>query len=74
MCSIGVGERLHKVLGQIDLGSLDSGERLFPFGLLVSKLYDVFGFMFGFMIDISPKFYAIPSPPHYMILRSRSHT
>ena len=36
MCSIiGVGERLHKVLGQIDLGTLDSGERLLPFGLLV---------------------------------------
>ena len=28
MCSmIGVGERLHKVLGQIDFGTLDSGER-----------------------------------------------
>ena len=36
MCSIiGVGERLHKVLGLIDLGTLDSGERLLPFGLLV---------------------------------------
>ena len=36
MCSIIVlGERLHKVLGQIDLGTLDSGERLLPFGLLV---------------------------------------
>ena len=32
---IGVGERLHKVLGQIDLGTLDSGERSLPFGLLV---------------------------------------
>ena len=30
---------LHKVLGQIDLGTLDSGERLLPFGLLVSKLH-----------------------------------
>ena len=39
MCSIiGVGERLHKVLGQIDLGTLDSGERSLPFGLLVSKV------------------------------------
>ena len=38
MCSIiGVGERLHKVLGQIDLGTLDSGERSLPFGLLVSR-------------------------------------
>ena len=38
MCSIiGVGERLHKVLGQIDLGTLDSGERSLPFGLLVFK-------------------------------------
>ena len=37
MCSIiGVGERLHKVLGQIDLCTLDSGERSLPFGLLVS--------------------------------------
>ena len=36
MCSIiGVGERLHKVLGLIDLGTLDSGERSLPFGLLV---------------------------------------
>ena len=36
MCSIiGVGESLHKVLGQIDLGTLDSGERSLPFGLLV---------------------------------------
>ena len=35
MCSIiGVGERLHKVLGQIDLGKLDSGERSFPLGNL----------------------------------------
>ena len=32
MCSIiGVGERLHKVLGQIDLGTLDLGERSLPF-------------------------------------------
>ena len=39
MCSIiGVGERLHKVLGQIDLGTLDSGERSLPFGLLVFDL------------------------------------
>ena len=36
MCSItGVGERLHKVLGQIDLGPLDLDERSLPFGLLV---------------------------------------
>ena len=36
MCSIiGVVERLRKVLGQTDLGTLDSGERLLPFGLLV---------------------------------------
>ena len=39
MCSIiGVGESLHKVLGQIDLGTLDSGERSLPFGLL-AKFY-----------------------------------
>ena len=31
-----VGERLHKVLGQIDLGTLDSGDWELPFGLLVS--------------------------------------
>ena len=38
MCSIfGVGERLHKVLGLIDLGTLDSGERSLPFGLLVFR-------------------------------------
>ena len=43
MCSIiGVGERLHKVLGQIDLGTLDSGERPLPFGLLVMKPYRKF--------------------------------
>ena len=36
MCSIiRVGERLHEVLGQIDFGKLDSGERSLPFGLLV---------------------------------------
>ena len=36
MCSIiGVVERLHKVLGQIDLGTFDSGERSLPFGLLL---------------------------------------
>ena len=36
MCSIiGVGEKLPKVLGQVDLGTLDSGERSLPFGLLV---------------------------------------
>ena len=36
MCSIiGVGERLHKDLGQIDRGTLDSGDRSLPFGLLV---------------------------------------
>ena len=41
MCStIGVWERLHKVLGQIDLGTLDSGEGWLPFGLLV---YVIFG-------------------------------
>ena len=39
MCSIiRVGERLHKVLGQIDLGILDSGERPLPFGLLVMEI------------------------------------
>ena len=31
-----MGERLHEVLGQIDFGKLDSGERSLPFGLLVS--------------------------------------
>ena len=36
-CIIGVGERLQKVLGQIDLGTLDSGERSLPFGLLVLR-------------------------------------
>ena len=43
MCSIiGVGERLHKILGQIDLGTLDSGQRLLPFGLLVLVLLAFF--------------------------------
>ena len=43
MCSIiGVGERLHKVWGQIDFGTLDSGERSLPFGLLVSVLIFTF--------------------------------
>ena len=32
-----MGERLHKVLGQIDLGTLDSGEGSLPFGLLVTS-------------------------------------
>ena len=42
MCSIiGVEEKLHKVLGQIDLGTLDSGERSLPFGLLVSEFSNV---------------------------------
>ena len=35
---MGVGGRLHKVLGQINLGKLDSGERSLPFGLLVTTL------------------------------------
>ena len=30
-----MGERLPKVLGQIVLGTLDSGERSLPFGLIV---------------------------------------
>ena len=39
MCSIiRMGERLHEVLGQIDFGKLDSGERSLPFGLLVYKI------------------------------------
>ena len=38
ICSvIGVGERLHKVLGQIDLGTLDSAVQSLPFGLLVTE-------------------------------------
>ena len=42
MCSItGVGERLHKVLGQIDRGTLDSGERSLPFRLLVFRFTEV---------------------------------
>ena len=42
MCSIiGVGERLHKALGQIDLGTLDSSEPSLPFGLLVSDFYSM---------------------------------
>ena len=30
---------LHKVLGQIDFGTLDSGERSLPFGLLVKSVW-----------------------------------
>ena len=42
MCSIyGVGERLHEVLGQINLGKLDSGERSLPFGLLVNMWFHI---------------------------------
>ena len=38
LCSIiGVGERLHKVLGLIDIGTLDSGERSLPSGLLIFR-------------------------------------
>ena len=52
MCSIiGVGERLHKILEQIDLGTLDSGERSLPFGLLVYRSFwnfaDVFFMVWG---------------------------
>ena len=50
MCSItGVGERLHKVLGQIDLGTLDSGERSLPFGLPVLEFWHFckFGHLYG---------------------------
>ena len=46
MCSInGVGERLHKVSGQIDLGILDSGEQSLPlpFGLLVAYSLQSYG-------------------------------
>ena len=40
MCRItGVGERLHNVLGQTDLGTLDSGQRSLPFGLLVNLYF-----------------------------------
>ena len=49
MCSIiGVGERLHKVLGQVDLGTLDSGERSLPFELLVYYYYYYYFFFFFF--------------------------
>ena len=41
MCSIiRVRERLHEVLGQIDFGKLDLGERSLPFGLLVSNVVE----------------------------------
>ena len=43
MCSIiGVGKRLHKILGQIDLGTLDSGERSLPVGLLDDRSFVFF--------------------------------
>ena len=48
MCSIiGVGERLCKVLGQTDFGTLDSGERSLPFGLLVLKVIFLKWFLKG---------------------------
>ena len=52
MCSIiGVGERLHKILGQIDLGTLDSGERSLPFGLLVIHIIRDFPvLLFAFLL------------------------
>ena len=31
-------------------------------------------FIFGMMIETSPKFHEVPSPPQYMTLRSRSQT
>ena len=36
-----MGERLHKVLGQIDLGTLDAGEQSLPFRLLVFRFTEV---------------------------------
>ena len=39
-----MGERLHKVLGKTDLGTLDSGERLLPFGLLVMNYKPILDF------------------------------
>ena len=70
MCSIiEVGERLHKVLGQIDLGTLDSGEQSLPFGLLVSCYQNHIYFLFGlricwltFDLDINRKHPASNNP------------
>ena len=45
-----MGERLHKVLGQIDLSTLDSGERSLPFGLLVSVPDHCLSFYFVLVI------------------------
>ena len=54
MCSIiGVGGRLHKVLGQIDLGILDSGEQSLPFGLLVFIIKQDFSYSFNYLYNIS---------------------
>ena len=75
MCSIiGVGERLHEVLGQINLGKLDSGERSLPFGLLVLQSLQWILFSCGVMIEPCLKFYAVPSQSQCMTLRSRSQT
>ena len=74
VASLGWGERLHKVLGQIDLGTLDSGEWLLPFGLLVLKSLQWILFICGVTIEPCLQFYAAPSQSQCMTLKSRSQT
>ena len=50
---IGVGARLHKVLGQIDLGTLDSGERSLPFGLHIFSSNLVWFFCMEITVEIA---------------------
>ena len=42
--------------------------------LFLNPLMYMYWFMFGVIIDTGPKFYAVPSAPPYMTLRSRSGT
>ena len=50
-----MGERLHKVLGQIDLGTLDSGERSLPFGLLVLCVTQITILKLDHIISVHPQ-------------------
>ena len=58
--------RLYVFEMRFDLGTLDSGERSLPFGLLV--------FNCGVTIEPCLKFYTEPSQSQCMTLRSRSQT
>ena len=59
---------------RFDLGTLDSGERSLPFGLLVLQSLQWILFRCGVTIEPCLKFYAVPSQSQCMTLRSRSQT